>query len=55
MENLYNYVLWYNHHTDMWYAIPRSNYNDFFNNISETEGVFIDKSLAALINGICNI
>ena len=29
-NKLYNYVFWFNHHTNLWYAIPKHQYIDFF-------------------------
>lgn len=30
MENLYSWLFWYNHNEDLWYAIHRDHYIDFF-------------------------
>ena len=32
MENLYNYVFWYNSYEGTWYAIETKNYIDFMSN-----------------------
>jgi len=29
VEKLYNYIFWYNHYQDLWFAIYRSQYTDF--------------------------
>jgi hypothetical protein len=29
-RNLYNHVFWFNEYTNLWYAIPRDHYLDFF-------------------------
>jgi hypothetical protein len=31
MDALYNYIFWFNHHEDMWYAISRDEQLAFFN------------------------
>lgn len=31
MENLYDYIFWFNHHEEIWYAIKREHQLDFFN------------------------
>ena len=52
MSELYNYVLHYNHFTELWNAIPRDKYNQYWDN-DETEGVLQSKSIDTLINIIC--
>jgi len=31
-KELYNYVFHYNYHEDLWHAIPRDQYKDYWNN-----------------------
>lgn len=31
MENLYDYIFWYNHHEGNWYAVHRDYQLEFFN------------------------
>ena len=30
-KELYNYVFHYNYHEDLWYAIPRDEYREYWN------------------------
>lgn len=49
MENLYSYVFWYNHHTELWYAIPTLQYVDFFASREEANGVITSNKIETLI------
>jgi hypothetical protein len=49
MENIYNYVFWFNHHTDTWYAIPRDQYIEFFNGSRNYENVLKSSQIETLI------
>ena len=33
MENLYDYGFWYNSYEELWYAIPRSTWTEFFSGV----------------------
>ncbi len=48
MENLYDYLLHYNHFDKIWNAIPRDKVNDYWNN-RNTEGVLRSKNIKTLI------
>lgn len=48
MENLYNYLFHYNSYEDLWYAIPRDLYMEYWNN-SNVEGVLKCESIDQLI------
>lgn len=48
MENLYNYVLHYNHFTKLWNAIPRDKYTEYWSD-RKTEGILSSKKLETLI------
>jgi hypothetical protein len=54
MEELYNYVLWYNHFKQTWYAIPRDQYAAFFDGKSEAYGVLVSWDVNHLIEAINN-
>lgn len=45
---IYDYVFHYNHHTELWYAIPRQVYVEYWNNF-DTEGVLKSKNINVLI------
>jgi hypothetical protein len=48
MENLYDYLLHYNHYDGLWSAIPREKVNEYWNN-RNTEGVLKSKDIKTLI------
>lgn len=48
MENLYDYLLHYNHFDKIWNAIPRDKVNDYWNN-RNIEGVLRSKNIKTLI------
>lgn len=48
MENLYDYLLHYNHFDKIWNAIPRDKVNDYWNS-RNTEGVLRSKNIKTLI------
>lgn len=48
MENLYDYLLHYNHYDSIWNAIPRDKINEYWNN-RKTEGVLRSKNIKTLI------
>ena len=49
MEKLYSYVFWFNHHTDLWYAVPSNQYQQFFSGYLEYEGVLKSDKIETLI------
>lgn len=49
MENLYNYVFHYNDFTELWSAIPRELYNEYWDD-SDSEGVIQSKEINVLID-----
>ena len=49
MEKIYNYVFWYNHYTDLWYAISKDQYTNFFNGYREYERVLKSNKIETLI------
>jgi len=51
MSELYGYVFHYNHFTELWNAIPREKYNQYWDN-DGTQGVFQSKSIDTLIEMI---
>lgn len=54
MENLYNYVLWYNCYNETWYGIPTENYVEFKSGNHDVEGVKTAKGISELITIITN-
>lgn len=48
MDTTYNYVFHFNHHTELWSAIPRELYLEYWNN-PDTEGILKSKDLNVLI------
>ena len=51
----YNYIFWNNSFQDLWYAIPRERYLEFFNgNREKVEGVLSNKSIDKLVQTINN-
>lgn len=48
---LYNYVFHYNHFDDLWYAIPREKYTQYWDN-EMTAGVLNSKEIETLIHHI---
>lgn len=48
MDGLYDYIFHYNHFTNLWAAIPRDKYNEYWNNI-ESESILKSKSIETLI------
>lgn len=53
MENLYNYVLWYNSYNATWYGIPTDKYVEFKagNNVN-MNGIKTSTCIDSLINDI---
>jgi len=53
MDNLYDYVLWYNKYNNTWYGIPTTQYMVFFSGMrDEAVGVLEASSVDALIKQI---
>jgi hypothetical protein len=53
MENLYNYIFWYNSYQSLWYAIPSDKQLQFFNgNKSNVEGILSSSEITELINTV---
>ena len=48
-KKIYNYVFWFNHHTDLWHAIPREQYIDFFSGERKPTNVLKSKEINTLI------
>lgn len=48
MKNLYNYIFWFNSYEDIWYAVPRDQYTNFFSGHLEYTGVLKSKSFDTL-------
>ena len=48
MENLYDYLLHYNHFDKLWSAIPRDQHNAYWSN-RKVEGVIKSKNIKTLI------
>ena len=57
MENLYDYAFWYNNYEELWYAIPRSTWTEFFSGVKlkdEFEDVMSSRNINDLIGAINN-
>lgn len=50
-DNSYNYVFHYNHYTDIWSAIHRDNYKDYWNN-SEDPRILKARDITGLLDMI---
>ena len=53
MEKLYDYIFWYNHYEDVWYAIPRDHQLDFFNGNRDKSKYIKSKQHSTLVEIIC--
>lgn len=49
MQELYNYVFHYNEYTELWNAIPRELYNNYWDNL-DIDGVLKSKEIHVLID-----
>ena len=49
MNKIYNYVFWFSHFDDLWYAIPRNQYTNFFSGHLEYEGVLKSSKIETLM------
>lgn len=47
--NLYKYVFWFNTYEDLWYAVPRDQYTNFFSGHLEYTGVIKSPNMETLI------
>jgi hypothetical protein len=50
MDNLYNYVFWYNPYQELWYAIPTTQYIDFFSGERKPTDALKSKTIETLIH-----
>lgn len=50
IENLYDYLFWYNHHENLCYAISRDTVLDFFNGNRDKSVYYASKEHGALID-----
>lgn len=47
----YNYIFWHNSYQDLWYAIPREGYLEFFNGSrNKVKGVLSNQNVNTLIS-----
>lgn len=51
MENLYNYVIHFNHYKELWYAIPREKYQEYWND-HKADGILCAKDINVLVDVI---
>lgn len=49
MEQIYNYVFWYNTYEQIWYAIPRDQYTEFFSGNRNYKNVIKSSKIDTLI------
>jgi hypothetical protein len=49
MEELYGFVFWYNHFEKLWYAIPTSEYSNFFSGKHDRKSNIKSSSINTLI------
>jgi hypothetical protein len=54
MDNLYNYVLWYNCYNETWYGIPTEGYVRFKGGDYDIDGLKTSNSVSNLIGIISN-
>lgn len=52
MENLYDFVFWYNAFNKVWYAIPTKEYNDFFSGKVDKDDYLSSSQIETLIEYI---
>ena len=48
-ENMYNYVFWYNPYQELWFAIPTTQYIDFFSGERKPTDTIKSKDINTLI------
>ena len=49
MDQIYNYVFWHNSYEQIWYAIPRDQYNEFFGGNRNYKNVIKSSKIDTLI------
>jgi len=49
MDQIYNYVFWYNTYEQIWYAIPRDQYTEFFSGNRNHKNVIKSSKIDTLI------
>ena len=54
MENLYNYLLWYNPYESVWYAIERNHTNEFFAGKRDEKKYYKSSRVETLIEIVSN-
>lgn len=54
MTNLYNWVFHFNEYTNLWAAIPRDLYNDYWSN-KDVKGILKSSNMETLTAIICKI
>jgi len=54
MENLYNYVFWYNSYQELWYAIETTKYTEFMSGHLRDENTLTSNKIETLIELINN-
>jgi hypothetical protein len=54
MHQIYNYVFWYNSYEQLWYAIPRDQYTEFFSGNRNYKNVIKSSKIDTLIMIIKN-
>jgi hypothetical protein len=54
MNQIYSYIFWYNSYEQIWYAIPRDQYIEFFNGNRNYKGVIKSSKIDTLITIIEN-
>lgn len=53
MEALYDYIFWYNHMEEVWYAIQRDSQLEFFNGSREKAKFYKSNQHSTLVEIIC--
>jgi len=49
MDQIYNYIFWYNTYEQIWYAIPRDQYTEFFSGNRNYKNVIKSSKIDTLI------
>ena len=56
MNDLYNYVFWYNSFESLWYAIPTKDYTTFFSGARQKQDLLTQKIIIGSdINDLINL
>ena len=53
MENLYNFIFWFNPHEKLWYAITRETQLAFFNGNRQDSTFYKSKDHSTLVDILC--